>query len=285
MENKHLSEHWDMVISPKKSLLSIPWSDLWRYRDLLYMFVKRDVVTLYKQTILGPIWFFIQPVLTVVVYLIVFGKIAKLSTDGLPPILFYLSGVIMWNYFQDCFNTTSKTFIENANLFGKVYFPRLILPLSKVVSGLIRFLIQFALFLVVYSFYAVKEINLNPTTYLFLLPIMVVIMAMLGLGLGIIFTSFTTKYRDLIFLIQFGVQLMMYATPVIYPLSSVPKKLKFWININPITSVLEGFRYAFLGVGEVNIQSLSISFIISFLILLAGTIVFKYVEKDFMDTV
>jgi lipopolysaccharide transport system permease protein len=280
-----LVDEWDLVLSPKKSLFRIQWNDLWRYRDLLYMFVKRDVVTLYKQTVLGPLWIFIQPILTVIVYLVVFGRIARLSTDGLPPMLFYLSGVIVWNFFQESFNTTSKTFTENANLFGKVYFPRLILPLAKIVSGLIRFVIQFGLFLILYAYYIVKGYDLHPTYFLFFLPLMIVNMGLLGLGLGIIFTSLTTKYRDLVFLIQFGIQLVMYATPVIYPLSSVPAKLKFWIDINPMTPVLEGFRLAFLGSGTVSVFSLLMSFAFSIILVLTGIIVFNNVEKDFMDTV
>jgi lipopolysaccharide transport system permease protein len=282
---KEDKDQWDLVITPKRVAIAFHWRDLLRYRDLLYMFVKRDTVTLYKQTVLGPVWFFIQPILTVVVYLVVFNRIAKLSTDGLPPMLFYLSGVIIWNYFQESFNTTSKTFVENANLFGKVYFPRLILPLAKIVSGFIRFAIQFALFLIIYAFYFLKGYDLHPTYFLFFLPLMILIMALLGLGLGIIFTSLTTKYRDLVFLIQFGIQLVMYASPVIYPLSSVPEKLKFWININPMTPVLEGFRLAFLGSGTVSITSIFTSFLFSFVLFLIGVVVFNNVEKDFMDTV
>jgi lipopolysaccharide transport system permease protein len=282
---KEDKDQWDLVIAPKRAVIAFHWQDLLRYRDLLYMFIKRDIVTLYKQTILGPVWFFIQPILTVLVYLVVFNRIAKLPTDGLPPVLFYLSGVIIWNYFQESFNTTSKTFIENANLFGKVYFPRLILPLAKIISGFIRFAIQFVLFIMLYTFYSVKGLELHPTSYLAFLPIMILIMALLGLGLGILFTSLTTKYRDLVFLIQFGIQLIMYATPVIYPLSSVPEKFKFWIEINPMTAVLEGFRYAFLGSGTASIASLLTSLSISIAIFFIGVIVFNNVEKDFMDTV
>lgn len=249
------------------------------------MFVKRDVVTLYKQTVLGPLWFFIQPVLTVVTYIIVFNRIARLSTDGLPPILFYLSGIIIWNFFQESFNTTSKTFIDNAKLFGKVYFPRIILPMSKVVSGFIRFGIQFLLFAGVYIYHVASGYPLVPDAYLLLLPVMILIMALMGLGLGVLFTSLTTKYRDLVFLIQFGVQLMMYATPVIYPLSSVPDAYRQWFYLNPMTAVLEGFRYVFLGVGTFSVEMLMLSFFTSLVIFLIGLLVFNSVEKNFMDTV
>lgn len=278
-------EDWDLVISGRKSLFTIQVADIWRYRDLLQMLVKRDFVVLYKQTILGPLWFFIQPILTSLVYIIVFTRIAGISTDGLPPVLFYLSGTIVWNYFQDCFNNTSTTFVQNANLFGKVYFPRIVVPLSKVLSGLLKFLIQFLLFLGVYVYYVAKGYDLQPTSAIFFLPVMILMMGLLGLGLGIFFTSLTTKYRDLVFLIQFGVQLLMYGTPVIYPLSSVPEKYKMWILLNPMTSVMEGFRAAFLGTGAFDTAHFALSCGITVLIFLIGLTVFNYTEKDFMDTV
>lgn len=279
------TESWDLVITPSRGLFAIPWKDIWRYRDLLLMFVKRDVVTLYKQTILGPLWFFIQPVLTVAMYIIVFNRIANLSTDGLPPVLFYLAGIIIWNFFQETFNTTAKTFIENAKIFGKVYFPRIILPLSKVISGLVRFAIQFGLFIAVYVYFLISGYNIQPNEYIILLPVLILIMGFLGLGLGILFTSLTTKYRDLVFLIQFGVQLLMYATPVIYPLSKVPEAYRLWFYINPMTAVLEGFRFMFLGVGTFSVESLIVSLISSVIIFLTGLFVFNDVEKNFMDTV
>jgi lipopolysaccharide transport system permease protein len=278
-------EPWDLVITPKKSLFTIPVRAVWRYRDLLFMLVRRDIVVLYKQTILGPLWFFIQPILTAVVYIVVFSRIAGLSTGGVPPILFYLSGVIIWNYFQDSFTNTSKTFIENASLFGKVFFPRIILPLSKVIAGLLRFLIQFGLFLIIFFIYALRGIPLHPSFSLVLVPVMVLIMGMLGLGLGVFFTSLTTKYRDLVFLIQFGVQLLMYATPVIYPLSSVPVQYRALLQANPMTAVVEGFRYSFFGRGSFMPGDLLFSFLTSALLLVVGLAVFNYTEKDFMDTV
>lgn len=278
-------EGWDLVITGKKSLFTLQLTDIWRYRDLLYMLVKRDFVVMYKQTILGPIWFFIQPILTAIVYIIVFTRIARISTDGIPPILFYLGGTIIWNYFQECFNNTSTTFIQNANLFGKVYFPRIVVPLSKVISGLLKFFIQFFLFIGIYIFFLAKGYPLSPNRVIFYLPIMILIMGLLGLGLGIIFTSFTTKYRDLVYLIQFGVQLLMYATPVIYPLSSVPEKYRALILANPMTCVIEGFRTGFLGKGDFEPYQLAIGLIVTTFIFIVGLAVFNYTEKDFMDTV
>lgn len=279
------SENWGLIITGKKKLFSLQLNDIWRYRDLLYMLVKRDFVVLYKQTILGPLWFFIQPVLTALVYIIVFSRIAGISTEGMPPVLFYLSGTIVWNYFADCFNSTSTTFVTNANLFGKVYFPRMVVPISKVISGMLKFFIQFLLFLAIYIFYLARGIELHATTALWYLPVMIVMMGILGLGLGIFFTSLTTKYRDMVFLIQFGVQLLMYATPVIYPLSAVPEKYKIWIQLNPMTPVMEGFRSAFLGTGNFHPVQLAIGFGVTILIFFIGLVVFNYTEKDFMDTV
>ena len=276
---------WDLVITGKKSLFTLQLNDIWRYRDLLLMLVKRDFVVFYKQTILGPLWFFIQPIFTALVYIIVFSRIAGISTDGTPPVLFYLSGTIIWNYFADCFNSTSTTFVQNANLFGKVYFPRMVVPLSKVISGLLKFFIQFLLFVGIYIFFLVSGYELHPTATLWYVPIMILMMGLLGLGLGIFFTSLTTKYRDLVFLIQFGVQLLMYGTPVIYPLSSVPEKYRIFIELNPMTPVMEGFRSAFLGTGAFYPTQLALGFGATALSFLMGLAVFNYTEKDFMDTV
>lgn len=286
-DNKINSEEpaWDLVITGKKNLFSLQLNDIWRYRDLLLMLVKRDFVVFYKQTILGPLWFFIQPILTALVYIVVFSRIAGISTDGMPPVLFYLSGTIIWNYFAECFNSTSTTFVTNANLFGKVYFPRMVVPLSKVISGLLKFFIQFTLFIGLYIFFLADGYDLHLTSAIFYLPLMILMMGLLGLGLGIFFTSLTTKYRDLTFLIQFGVQLLMYATPVIYPLSAVPEKYRLWIELNPMTPVMEGFRSAFLGTGHFQVMDLLIGFTVSVVIFLFGLAVFNYTEKDFMDTV
>ena len=284
-KNNPISEtNWDLVIEPKSHLLNIDLKDLWRYRDLLMLLVRRDFVSFYKQTILGPIWFLIQPVLTTAMYLLIFGKIANLSTDAVPPILFYLAGVTCWSYFSDTLLKTSDTFIANANIFGKVYFPRLIIPLSIVLSNLIKFGIQFLLFSVIWIIYLAKgKIHITPVVALF--PVLVILMALLGLGLGIIFSSLTTKYRDLRFLLAFGIQLLMFATPVVYPLSLAPQKYKWLIVANPFTAIIETFRYGFLGSGEFSWIYLSYSIIATVVILFAGVIIFNKYEKSFMDTV
>ncbi len=279
-------EQWDLVIKPQTSLLEIPWADIWRYRDLLRMFVKRDVITVYKQTILGPIWYIVQPIMTTAIYVLVFGRIAGISTDGLPQILFYLSGIVIWNYFAESFNKTAITFKENTNIFGKVYFPRLISPLSKVTSALIVFIIQFSFFLVIYGYYLFSgDFNIEPNLNILLLPVYIIMMAGLGLGFGIIFTSWTTKYKDLVFLLTFGVQLFMYATPVIYPVSTIPEKYKLLILANPLTPIVEGFRYALLGAGNFSWYSLSYSFGFMVVLLFVGIVIFNRTEKSFIDTV
>ena len=285
--NKQIDDQqWDLIIKPQSSLFDIPWADIWRYRDLLVMFVKRDVITVYKQTILGPIWFVIQPILTTAIYVLIFGNIAQISTDGMPKILFYLSGIVIWNYFSESFNQTATTFKTNAAIFGKVYFPRLITPIAKVASALIKFFIQFAFLLVVY-FYFILSGNevIQPNMNVFLIPVYVIMMAGLGLGFGIVFTSWTTKYRDLTFLVTFGVQLLMYATPVIYPVSTIPEKYKAFILANPMTSLVEGFKYALLGTGNFSWANLAYSFVFMLVLLFAGVIIFNKTEKSFIDTV
>lgn len=278
---------YDLIIRPKRHAFDINFKEIWDYRDLLTMFVKRDVVTVYKQTVLGPIWFIVQPILTTVVYMVVFGNIAKLSTDGLPMMLFYLSGVVIWNYFADCFNNTSSTFTANAAIFGKVYFPRLIMPMSKVVSGLIKFFIQMAFFGAVLAYYLIiGEASVKPNWTMALVPIYIAIMALMGMGAGILFTSLTTKYRDLTFLIGFGVQLLMYATPVIYPMSEIPEgKYKMLIMANPLSPIVEGFKYAFLGAGHFSWASLGYSAGFTTLLLIIGIVVFHRTERNFIDTV
>jgi len=282
-----MTENYDLIIRPKRHPFDINFKEIWQYRDLLYMFVKRDVITVYKQTVLGPIWFIIQPIMTTAIYLLVFGNIAKISTDGVPGTLFYLAGITMWNYFQESFNTTARTFKENANIFGKVYFPRLIMPLSKVTSGLIKFGIQFTFFILVLAYYLIlKDVNVQPNMHILLLPFLVILMAMFGLGSGLIFTSLTTKYRDLNFFLQFGVQLLMYATPVIYPLSTIDDgKLKMLIQANPITPLMETFKFAFLGAGQFSWPSLGYSLGFATLLLAGGIVVFHKTEKNFIDTV
>ncbi len=285
MSGKVKKKEYDLIIRPKQSLLNIDFKAFWRYRDLLLLFVKRDFVATYKQTILGPLWFLIQPILTTVTFLIIFGNIAKISTDGIPPVLFYLSGIVLWNYYAECLTKTSDTFTANSNIFGKVYFPRLIVPLSVVLSNLIRWLIQFVLFLGFWIYFYFKGVDIQIHSTIILLPILIILMAGHGLALGIIISSLTTKYRDLKFLVQFGVQLLMYASPVVYPLSSVPEKYQWIILLNPMTSIIETFKFSFFGVGVFSFGHLLYNFISFLVILLFGILMFNKVEKSFMDTV
>ncbi len=278
-------EQWDLIISGRKKLFSLRIDEFWRYRDLLLMLVRRDILVLYKQTILGPIWFFIQPVLTAIVYIIVFTRIASLPTGGAPPILFYLSGTILWSYFQDSLNGTSNTFVQNANLFGKVYFPRIVVPVSKIIAGLLKFFIQLALFLGIYLVYYLKGERFDSTWVMLMIPVFVLTTGVLGLSIGIILTSLTTKYRDLTFLIQFGVQLLMYGTPVVYPLSAVPEKYRTLFMLNPLTAIVEGFRFAFFGNSMFDVQLLAVSVLSTVVLFVLGLAVFNYVERDFVDSV
>ena len=278
-------EDWSEIIQPRTRLLDLGLRDVWRYRDLVMLFVRRDFVSTYKQTILGPIWFFIQPLLTTITYMIVFGSIANLSTDGLPQLPFYLAGVTIWNYFAQTLTTVSTVFTANAAIFGKVYFPRLTMPLSIVVSNLIRFGIQFALFLAVWVYYLIAQDSLHPNAYILLTPVLLLLMGLLSLGLGMIFSALTTKYRDLAMLLAFGVQLLMYATPVIYPLSKLPLKYKPFILANPLSSIVETFRYAFLGSGTFSWLALGYSAAVTAVILVVGTVIFNKVQKSFTDTV
>lgn len=277
--------NWDMVIRPRTGWFDLHLADLWRYRDLVALFVRRDFVAQYKQTILGPLWFIIQPLLTTLTFVIIFGNVAQLSTDGLPKMLFYLSGVTAWNYFADCLTKTSETFNANANIFGKVYFPRLAVPVSIVISSLLRFGIQLALFLGFYFYFLVRGAPIHATAAMALLPFLIVLMAALGLGCGIIVSAMTTRYRDLRFLVQFGVQLAMYSTPVIIPLSRLPEKYRWIMLSNPMTPVIETFRRAFLGNGEFSWVMLGLSTAIAIAIVVAGVLLFNHVERTFMDTV
>jgi lipopolysaccharide transport system permease protein len=249
------------------------------------MFVKRDFVSFYKQTILGPLWFFIQPLFTTITYTFIFGGLANLSTDDIPQPLFYMAGITAWNYFSDCITKTSTVFKDNANIFGKVYFPRLILPLSIVASNLVRFAVQMLLMIIMMFFYYYKGASFHITWAILLFPILVLLMALLGLGLGLIITALTTKYRDLSFLITFGVQLLMYTTTVIYPLSSAPEKYKSLISLNPMTGIIECFRFALFGQGFLTINSIAYSTIFTFISLVIGVLIFNKTEKTFVDTV
>jgi lipopolysaccharide transport system permease protein len=279
-------ESWSLVIRPKGRWWQLQLREIWNYRDLLWMFVRRDFVAVYKQTILGPLWFFIQPLVTSLMFTVIFSGIAKISTDSLPPMLFYLAGITPWNYFSTCLNKTSGTFINNAGLFGKVYFPRLITPLSIVVSNLLQFVIQFLLFFVFLAYYFIKGAPVHPDWLIiaWLTPALLLQMALLGLGTGILVSSLTTKYRDLTFLVAFGVQLAMYATPVIYPMDSIPAKYRWCIEANPMSAVIESFRAIYLG-GNIPWVQLGISTSVTGLLLLAGLVVFNRVEKTFIDTV
>jgi len=278
-------ENWDLVIEGKNSLFDLKLKEVWHYRDLLLMFVKRDFVSFYKQTILGPLWFFIQPLFTTIIFTFVFGNLAGLSTDGLPQPLFYLAGITAWNYFADCITKTSTVFKDNSNIFGKVYFPRLIMPLSIVTSNLVRFGVQMLLFIGMMVYFWVVGADFRITSAILLFPILIVLMALLGLGLGLIITAMTTKYRDLSFLVTFGVQLLMYMTTVIYPLSSAPEKYRWLIELNPMTGIIEAFRYAFLGKGEFDAGSLGYSTIVTLVIMVFGVVIFNRTEKNFIDTV
>lgn len=279
-------EDWSLVIRPQSNWFDMKFKELWAYRDLLFLFVRRDFVSVYKQTILGPLWFFIQPMLTTVVFTVVFGNIADIPTDGVPPFLFYLSGITAWSYFADCLNKTSSTFTTNAAIFGKVYFPRLIMPISVVSSNLIKFVIQFLLFMAFLIYYLIAEnAQVQPNIYVLLMPLLILMMAGLGLGLGMIISSLTTKYRDLTFLVTFGVQLLMYATPVIIPLSEISEKYQWIVLANPMTPIIETFRFSFLGSGTTDPLHLIYSAVFTVVVLFLGVIVFNRVEKSFVDTV
>ena len=277
--------NWSLIIRSKRSWWDLRLGQVWKYRDLIMLFIRRDFVSYYKQTILGPLWFVIQPLMTTLVFTIIFGNIAALPTDGLPDFLFYLSGTVIWTYFANCLRKTSDTFITNQNIFGKVYFPRLVMPISILISNLITFFIQFALFLLFVAFFALQGADIRITSFATALPLMLVLMAGLGFGFGIIFSSLTTRYRDLVYLVQFGVQLWMYATPIIYPVSSIPERFQRFILLNPITPIVEAFRYAFLGAGTINWAMLGYSAGFMVVVVLIGIVAFNRVEATFMDTI
>lgn len=281
----HTEPHWDMVIEPHGNILDLKIKDVWHYRDLLWLLVRRDFVSFYKQTILGPIWFFIQPFFTTITYTFIFGNLAGISTEGIPKPLFYMAGITCWNYFAECLTKTSTVFKDNSLVFGKVYFPRLIMPLSIVLSNLVRFFVQMLLFVMMLIFFAIKGASFNLNLYALLFPVLVLEMALLGLGLGMIISAMTTKYRDLAFLVTFGVQLLMYATTVVYPLSAAPAKYKWIIALNPMTPIIEAFRYGFLGKGTFTWMSLGISGAVTILITIFGVVIFNKVERNFIDTV
>ena len=272
-------------INSKQSVFSLNLKEVWAYRDLLLMLVKRDFITFYKQTVLGPLWFVVQPLLTTAIYMVIFGNIAKLSTDGVPQVLFYMSGITIWNYFSESLTKTSSVFTSNAGMFGKVYFPRLIMPLAIVTSSLMKFAVQFGIFFLILLYFVVFTDDVQPNVWMLFTPVLILLMAMFALGMGMIFSSLTTKYKDLTFLLTFGIQLVMYVTPVVYPISALPEKFRFLVYMNPLSSVFECFRYAFLGSGSFDLMSMLWSGIFIIFILILGTVIFNKVEKSFMDTV
>ncbi len=279
-------QQWDLVIKPQNRWYKIDIASIWKYRDLLFLLVRRDFVSVYKQTILGPVWFFLQPIITTLTFTIIFGNLAKISTDTVPPVLFYLSGITLWTYFADCLNKTSNTFVANAAVFGKVYFPRLVIPISVLISNLIKLAIQVVLFFGVWIYYLNTNSTIHPHwSMLWLFPILVLIMAGLGLGFGILISSLTTKYRDFTFLVGFGIQLLMYASPIVYPMTIVPEKFKLFILLNPVSSVIESFKYIFLGNGYFSWAALCYSGIFMLVLVIISIMQFNRVEKTFMDNV
>lgn len=280
-----MAEDWTLIIKPEKGLLDIDLKGIWRYRDLWYMYVRRDIVTVYKQTILGPLWFFIQPAFTTIMYMFVFGGLAGISTDGAPQPLFYLSGIMLWNYFSECFNGASNTFTANAGIFGKVYFPRLVVPLASLTSNLVKMLIQLLLFVVVYVYFLLTGTPLSLNAAALLFPLLVLMLAFHALSWGLIVSSLTSKYRDLRYLVSFGLQLFMYATPIIYPLSAAGEKYRWALELNPLTPIFEAFKYGFLGCGSLSWGGLLYSAVFMVVTLFFSIIVFGRVERRFIDTV
>lgn len=285
MEGKSDVQDWTLIIEPETRWFDFRLKELWDYRDLVLLFVRRDFVAQYKQTILGPAWHLIQPLLTTLMFTLVFGKIAKIPTDGIPPFLFYMAGTVLWGYFANVLTATSTTFTANANIFSKVYFPRLAVPVATIISKLIAFAVQFFFFLVFLAYFAFTGSPARPNAWVLITPLLLVMMAALALGLGIITSAVTTRYRDLAIIVGFGVQLLMYATPIIYPLSALPEKYQFWASLNPIAPIVESFRFAFLGAGSANIGMLAIGITSICVILLVGIMLFNRVEKNFVDTV
>ena len=286
--DEHLvgDEVWDIEIGGKTRTGILDIREMWRYRDLLMLFVKRDVVVVYKQTILGPVWFILQPLFTTVIFVVLFGRVAGLSPDGIPQFAFYLIGVTLWGYFSDVLTITSKTFTDNASIFGKVYFPRAIIPVSKLISGFLKFLLQFIFFFVFWCYYVFVTKQITPNFYALLSPVFLLLIILMSLGIGLIISSMTTKYRDLSFLVIFGIQLLMYGTPVAYSMSNVKLgRYMHWIWLNPLTSLFEAFKYGFLGKGIISPFWLTYSVLLTIVFLIGGLIVFNRVEKRFIDTV
>ncbi len=282
---KESDEKWSIVIKPKNNIFNLNFRELFEYKDLLFMFIKRDFVTYYKQTILGPLWFLLQPIISTIVFTVIFGNIAKIPTDGIPQVLFYMAGIVSWNYFSGCLTTNSSTLIANASIFGKVYFPRLIIPVSVIISNFIKFFIQFFLFLLFALYFYLKGASIKPNLWVLFTPFLLLQMGLISLGFGLFISSLTIKYRDLNFLVTFGVQLWMYATPIVYPMSQIPDKYKILILLNPMSSLVEIFRYSFLGAGTLNLNYFLISLLVTVVVLIVGILMFNRVEKTFVDMV
>ena len=289
MKNKKATtstdENWDLVIQPKTGWFKLHLADLWRYRDLVVLFVKRDLSVTYKQTVLGPLWFIIQPLFSTIIFTVVFGNIAKISTDGIPPFLFYMAGNVAWGYFANNLNGTSNTFVKNSSIFGKVYFPRIAVPVSIVISNLAKFGVQFLLFMGFYIYFSFSGSDLKLNINIFYMPLLIFQMAILALGMGVFISSLVTKYRDFTVLMTFGVQLWFYATPVVYPVSQVPEKYQMLYLLNPMAVVIENFKYIFFQQGTVYLDMIAISWVTTFVIFFVGLLRFNQVEKGFMDTV
>lgn len=288
MNNSRQTEEWLFEITPKNKFLTLNLREIWQYRDLLMLFVKRDVVTVYKQTILGPLWYLIQPLFTSIIFTVIFNNVAGISTGDVPPFLFNLAGITIWNYFTACLNDTSDTFKKNAAIFGKVYFPRVIMPLSIVISNLLKFGIQFGIFIAFYLFYYFQGANISMNASVLLMPVVIAMMGILGLGLGMIISSLVTKYRDFTFLIGFGVQLLMYVSAVMYPMALLKEKLPNYgwlIDLNPLAYIVETARFMLLSVGEISVIGIVVTFFLTILIFIIGLLVFNRTEKSFIDTV
>ncbi len=277
--------NWSSIIQADARLINVNPKEIWLYRDLVRLFVWRDFVSVYKQTVLGPLWFVFQPLITTVVYTVVFSKIARISTNDVPPFLFYMVAVLPWNYFSSCLTTTSNTFLSNVGLFGKIYFPRLIMPITVVITNLLTFCFQFLIFLAVYAFYLINGAALHPNYMILLTPFFLLLMGAQAVGVGMIISSLTTRYKDLLFVLGFGVQLWMYATPVVYPLSQVPEKWHWLIFLNPMAAPMESFRYAFFGTGRCSFAQLALSILITLIIFTVGLILFSRSERTFIDTI
>lgn len=280
-----VKQNWKQVIEPHGKVFYLKLRELWQYRDLIKLFVRRDFVAQYKQTILGPAWHILNPLFTTIIFTIVFGRIANISTDGLPQFIFYMAGNVIWVYFAGVLTATSGTFIIGASIFGKVYFPRLATPVSILISKLIAFSIQFAFFICFVIYFMMRGASVHPNIWILLTPILILMMGTIGLGGGVIISALTTRYRDLQVLVNFGVSLLMYATPIVYPMSTVPEKYRIFLMANPISAIVETFRYAFLGAGSFNLHHLLYSFIFSIAIFIIGVVMFNKVERTFMDTI